>query len=212
MQDIAVIGIANIFPGSTAPEDFWQQLLAKQDCRSKASAVQMGADVAKYQGNKGDTDKFYCVHGGYITDFNFQPTVFCDNHSGLTEEYLTQLDDLQHWSLYVMQQALHDAGYWRSDQLESCGLILGNLSFPTKSSNHLFMPLYHHVVDDTLSEIVNADFQLSAFSAGQKSVQGHCKVSQQAPYENADIIHADNALVAGYPAALLAKAAGLGGA
>ena len=214
MQDIAVIGIANIFPGSTTPEGFWQQLLAKQDCRSKASAVQMGAEVEKYQGNKGDTDKFYCVHGGYITDFNFQPTVFCDNQSGLSAEYLTQLDDLQHWSLYVTQQALQDAGYWRSEQLEDCGLILGNLSFPTKSSNHLFMPLYHQVVDDTLAEIVNADFQLSAFSAGQNSVkeQRHCAVSQQASHENADTIHADNALVAGYPAALLAKAAGLGGA
>ena len=58
------------------------------------------------------------------------------------------------------------------------------------------MPLYHQVVDGALKQILNKDFQLSHFS--------DTAISQ-------NNIHADNALVAGYPAALLAKAAGLGG-
>jgi len=204
MENIAVVGIANLFPGSSAPEEFWQQLLKKQDCRSKATKEQMGVDPAKYAGKKGDTDKFYCVHGGYIRDFNFDATAFVNNDaqshfqkkSGLTADYLNQLDDLNQWALYVTQQALTDAGYWGSDKLEHCGVILGNLSFPTKSSNHLFMPLYHQVVNDALKASVDKGFQLSHFSDTDIADKN---------------VHADNALVAGYPAALLAKAAGLGG-
>ncbi|MCJ8295413.1 MAG: 3-hydroxyacyl-[acyl-carrier-protein] dehydratase FabA [Colwellia sp.] len=208
MENIAVVGIANLFPGSSAPEEFWQQLLKKQDCRSKATKEQMGVDPAKYTGKKGDTDKFYCVHGGYIRDFDFDASAFvrtsantnisnnAQKQNGLTADYLNQLDDLNQWALYVTQQALTDAGYWGSDKLENCGVILGNLSFPTKSSNHLFMPLYHQVVDNALKACLDKDFQLSHFS--------DTDIAQSN-------LHADNALVAGYPAALLAKAAGLGG-
>ncbi|MBL1418605.1 MAG: hypothetical protein COB27_017225, partial [Moritella sp.] len=89
MENIAVVGIANLFPGSQAPDQFWQQLLEQQDCRSKATAVQMGVDPAKYTGNKGDTDKFYCIHGGYISDFNFDASGY-----QLDSSYLTGLDDL----------------------------------------------------------------------------------------------------------------------
>lgn len=204
MENIAVVGIANLFPGSSAPEEFWQQLLKKQDCRSKATIEQMGVDPDKYTGKKGDADKFYCVHGGYIRGFDFDASAFvsddvqgkANNENNLTTEYLNELDDLNQWALYVTQQALTDAGYWGSDKLEDCGVILGNLSFPTKSSNHLFMPLYHQVVDGALKQVLNDDFQLSHFS--------DTNIAQ-------NDIHADNALVAGYPAALLAKAAGLGG-
>ncbi|PKI16016.1 hotdog fold thioesterase [Colwellia sp. 12G3] len=201
MENIAVVGIANLFPGSSAPEEFWQQLLTKQDCRSKATHEQMGADVEKYTGKKGDTDKFYCVHGGYIRGFDFDAQPFCHSSNDLNTEYLTQLDDLNQWSLYVTEQALVDAGYWRSDKLANCGVILGNLSFPTKSSNHLFMPLYHQVVDDTLKQVIDSDFELTPFSKDG---------SEQLVHKG--LVHEDNALVAGYPAALLAKAAGLGGA
>ncbi|MEW6995738.1 beta-ketoacyl synthase N-terminal-like domain-containing protein [Colwelliaceae bacterium MEBiC 14330] len=201
MENIAVVGIANLFPGSCAPEEFWQQLLNKQDCRTKASKAQMGVDPAKYTGNKGDIDKFYCVHGGYISGFDFDADSFVDSNVAkekqLNAAYLSQLDDLNQWALYVTQQALADAGYWRSKNLEHCGVILGNLSFPTKSSNHLFLPLYHQVVHNALKASIHQDFQLSHFSDTDIATTN---------------IHADNALVAGYPAALLAKAAGLGGA
>ena len=205
MENIAVVGIANLFPGSSQPEEFWQQLLDKQDCRAKATHVQMGVDPEKYIGHKGDTDKFYCVHGGYIQGFNFDAKPFVENaqgqalNNGLTEGYLSQLDDLNQWALYVTEQALKDAGYWRSASLERCGVILGNLSFPTKSSNHLFLPLYHQVVENSLQDLVHQKFELSTFSTDTVNSEQNTQ-------------HADNALVAGYPAALLAKASGLGGA
>ncbi|MGL1933318.1 MAG: hypothetical protein OCC45_16420 [Desulfotalea sp.] len=186
MENIAVVGIANLFPGSSAPQTFWQQLLNKEDCRSQVTAAEMGVNPASFLGPKGNSDTFYCMHGGYIRDFEFDPSPFA-----LDPSYLNQLDDLYKWGLYVTQQALSDAGYWGSDALDNCGLILGNLSFPTKSSNHLFLPIYHQVINNALKQILNPDFQLAGFS---KPVSAH----------------PDNALIAGYPSALFARAAGLG--
>ena len=189
MENIAIVGIANLFPGSSKPEEFWTQLLNKQDNRTEITATEMGVDPAKYLGKKGDTDKFYCMYGGYIRGFEFNAAPFIDR--GLNVDYLNQLDDLNKWGLYVTEQALKDAGYWGSEALEQCGLILGNLSFPTKSSNHLFLPFYHHVVENALQQLTDARFQLANFT-------------------KAETVNADNALVAGYPSALLAKASGLG--
>ncbi|MEH6452899.1 MAG: beta-ketoacyl synthase N-terminal-like domain-containing protein, partial [Psychromonas sp.] len=175
---------------SSAPEEFWSQLLNKQDNRDQITAAEMGVDPAKYFGNKGDTDKFYCMYGGYIRNFEFDPSPYATQ--GLAANYLNRLDDLNKWGLYVTQQALADAGYWGSEKLQNCGLILGNLSFPTKSSNHLFLPLYHHVVENALQQLTSTSFALSNFSQAKQ-------------------VEADNALIAGYPSALLSKAAGLGG-
>jgi len=189
MENIAVVGIANLFPGSNTPEQFWQQLLDKKDNRAQITAAELGVEPGKYYGKKGDADKFYCMYGGYIRAFEFDADPFTAH---LDKEYLNQLDALNQWGLYVTEQALKDAGYWASDALHNCGLILGNLSFPTKSSNQLFLPLYAQVVENALKQLISNSFQLSHFTQPGK-------------------INADNALIAGYPSALLAKAAGLGG-
>jgi len=190
MQNIAIVGIANLFPGASQPDEFWTQLLNKQDNRTQITAAEMGVDPADYLGNKGDADKFYCLYGGYIRGFEFQASAYTAR--GLNPDYLNQLDAINQWGLYVTEQALKDAGYWGSEHLARCGLILGNLSFPTQSSNHLFLPFYHQVVENALQQISADGFQLANFTPAKAS-------------------HPDNALVAGYPSALLAKAAGLGG-
>ncbi|WP_372882052.1 beta-ketoacyl synthase N-terminal-like domain-containing protein [Psychromonas sp.] len=190
MENIAVVGIANLFPGSKTPQGFWQQLLKKQDNRSQITAAELGCEPSKYFGRKGEADKFYCMYGGYIRDFEFDPAPFIS--PSLDKSYLNQLDDLNKWGLYVTQQALTDAGYWGSEKLQNCGLILGNLSFPTKTSNHLFLPLYGHVVEQALQQLTGSSVQLANFTKAQT-------------------VQPDNALIAGFPSALLATAAGLGG-
>ncbi len=189
MEKIAVIGMANLFPGSKGLDEFWQNLLHKRDSRSEATRHQMGVDPHAYDGEEGDTDKYYCLRGGYIHDFKLD----CEGYA-LPAEYLRQLDDVHHWSLYVAREALSDAGYLQDENtLADCGVILGNLSFPTKKSNHLFMPLYHKTVEGGLQSLLgNSSFQLANFSESQD-------------------VHPANALIAGYPSALIAQSLGLGG-
>ena len=194
MENIAIVGIANLFPGSSAPEEFWQQLLQQQDNRTPITESELGVKPADYLGKKGESDKYYCLYGGYIRDFKFDAAEYLPQAktSTVTAHYLNQLDDLHQWSLYVTKRALQDAGYWQSEQLLDCGLILGNLSFPTKQSNHLFLDLYGDLVELALQKTVHKNLILAPFAAPKK-------------------VAAENALVAGYPAALLAEVNGLGG-
>lgn len=193
MENIAIVGIANLFPGSSTPEEFWQQLLKQQDNRTAISQTELGVDPADYLGKKGENDTFYCNYGGYVRDFNFDAAEYLQGASDhpLSEQYLNQLDDTHKWSLYVAKQALLDAGYWQSHQLQDCGVILGNLSFPTKQSNHLFLGLYHDLVEQALQHTIHHNFHLAPFSETQN-------------------VAPENGLVAGYPAALIAQVNGLG--
>ena len=194
MEDIAIVGIANLFPGSSAPDAFWQQLLAQQDNRTAITENELGVKPDQYLGKKGESDKYYCLYGGYIRDFSFDAAEYLQGNTelDLSANDLNQLDDLHHWSLYVTKRALQDAGYWQSKKLADCGLILGNLSFPTKQSNHLFLGLYHDVVELALKQTLHQNFTLNAFATNKE-------------------VSPKNALVAGYPAALLAEVSGIGG-
>ncbi|NRA42444.1 MAG: 3-hydroxyacyl-[acyl-carrier-protein] dehydratase FabA, partial [Pseudomonadales bacterium] len=186
MEDIAIISISSLFPGAHTPDALWQKLLEKQDCRSEATKAQMGVEPSRFYGKKGDDDKYYCMNGGYINDFHFNPQGYL-----LDADYLAAMDDLHQWVLHTGKQVIDQAGYWGSDILSRTGVIMGNLSFPTKKSNHLFLPLYHQVVNDSLQQGLGENFQLSHFTDSQT-------------------VHADNGLIAGYPVSLLAKACGLG--
>lgn len=188
MQNIAVVGIANLFPGSANKDEFWRNLITKTDLRSKVTEHQIGYDPEAFYGAKGDVDRYYCLSGGYIHSF----TLDCEGFK-LPADYISGLDDMYQWSLYVAREALKDANLSNA-QLEDCGVILGNLSFPTKSSNHLFMPLYHKTVEKALQKTLgNPRFQLENFTAPKT-------------------VHPANALISGYPSALVAQALGLGGA
>lgn len=194
MDKIAIIGLANLYPGSKTPSEFWQKLLDKTDCRTPATEQQMGDEPSRFfKAGKGNEDSYYCSMGGYIHDFEFDSEGFA-----LPADYLNQLDDIFKWSLYVAREALKDSGYHdKKSILNACGVILGNLSFPTKKSNDIFLPLYHQPLERALKKLLNDDkFQLSYF---------------RNTHETAVESHPDNALVSGYPSAVIANALQLGG-
>jgi PfaB family protein len=120
--------------------------------------------------------------------------VFEPEQLGVSPEEFERLDDLKKWSLYVAHEALKDSGYVdNSDVLKRCGVILGNLSFPTKSSNQLFVPIYHQVLNQAIIDLTGDDsFVLPRYSEPRA-------VTREA------------GLIAGYPAGLIGDTLGLGG-
>ena len=194
MSKIAVVGLSNLFPGSKTPEQFWQNLLDKKDSRTRVTLDKLGAEPERFTGKKGDNDKFYCVNGGYIEDFNFDA-----NGYAIPAQQLSELDDFYQWALHVCRTALKQAGYLdKQDILKKCGVILGTLSFPTQKSNELFVPLYHSVVEKGLKKFLgNKDFGIAPFSDKAQSNE---------------VTNPLNGLIAGHPSALIAQALNLGGA
>lgn len=188
MEPIAIVGLSCLFPGAETPEQYWQNLVAQKDLTSLITTEQIGVDPNLfYHRQKGKTDTFYCQRGGYIRDFQFDPTGY-----RLDAGLLQSLDSMHQWSLYVAKQALQDSGYLgNAEALAQCGVILGNLSFPTRRSHPLFAQMYHQALQPPLQALLNCD---------------HFRFN-----ENANPPNPLNGLLAGYPSALIAQALSLSG-
>ncbi|WP_218080751.1 PfaB family protein [Anthocerotibacter panamensis] len=190
MEKIAIIGTSCLFPDAKNPEEFWQNLLDQKDSKTLATAKEIGTDPAKfYDPVKGKVDKTYLLKGGYIHDFPFDAAEY-----DLPEVLLAGLDPIFKGALYVTKQALERTNYLGNKAvLSRCGLILSNLSLPTKYSNHLFRPVYHKVLNRTLRELFQKDdFQLGI---------------QDAP----DVVSPYNAMTGGFQVPLIAQAFSLSG-
>ena len=199
MEKIAIVGLSCLFPDAETPQEYWRNLIEQKDSRSAATADQMGVEADTFFApKKGMLDKYYCLNGGYVRDFELDAEGF-----RLPAEKIRGMDDLFQWVLYVAREALRDAGVLRNFTAESAedaesgvlgrtGVVLGNLSFPTQRSHELFAPLYREALEGAVSEVLGHEFVLPVLRL-----------------EDADV---DNLKIAGYPAAFVSKALGLGGA
>ncbi len=193
MEKIAIIGLSCLFPDADNPKQFWENLITQKDSISLATAEQMGVDPEVFydpvKGQTGKTGKYYCMKGGYIKNFQFDATGY-----RIAPEVLKSLDSIYQWSLYIAQQALQDSGYLRHPSgLDRCGLILGNLSSPTRFSYRLIAPIYQRVIASAVQELLN---------------QPQFRLDNLPCPETLSML---NGLTAGYPSAVAAQALGLGG-
>jgi PfaB family protein len=190
MQKIAVIGIACLFPGADTIEQFKQNLFDNKDSTSPHSIDQMGVDPDFfYHPRVGEVDKYYSRRGGYIQDFKFDPSGY-----NLPPTLLEKLDDVYKWSLTVARDALKDSGYINKEKvLSKCGVILGNLSFPTKLSNQQYLPIYHRALESSARNLIEEE---------------NFSLSDSAGFNEASFL---NSRISGYPAALVAEALSLSG-
>ncbi len=193
MPKIAIVGLAVQYPDADTPEQFWQNLLDKKDSRSQIDAAKLNANPADYQGVQGQADRFYCDKGGYIRNFRFDPQGY-----QLPPAAFDELDESFLWALDCSKKALLDAGVdLTAPLLERTGIVMGTLSFPTASSNELFLPIYHQAVEKALKTKLNQpEFALESFA--NASMVG----TQQAA----------NGAIAHTASKLLSDALGLGGA
>ncbi|MEM8908734.1 MAG: polyketide synthase, partial [Bacteroidota bacterium] len=183
---IAIIGMSGLFPGSSTNEAFWQNLMERKDLTGLANEQDFGIDPQHfYESGKGVVDKCYSLRGGYIRDFEFQPEGYL-----LDADYLAQQDQLYQWSLYVAKTALEESGYHqRPDLLKKCGLVLGNLSFPTQSSHRLLASVYTDTLQQAVQELLGEE---------ALQLQAHLQATP------------DNAVLEHTPSQLVSKALGLG--
>ncbi|MCL1127189.1 hotdog fold thioesterase [Shewanella surugensis] len=143
---IAIVGWAALYPKAHNVDDFWQNLLHKQDAITALSEQKLRANADDFRGVQGQSDRFYCDKGGYIDKFNFDASGY-----QLNEEYLLGLDDSMQWSLDTCRKALLNAELnLTPTELMKTGLVMGALSFPTQQSNEVFLPIYHSIIDKAL--------------------------------------------------------------
>ena len=189
MDKIAIIGMSCLFPDAKSPDQLIRNLLDERDSVSIITKNRIQTDPdCFFVEKRGVADTFYNKKGGYIHDFRFDPTGFA-----LAENELEQLDDLNKWSLYVAREAIKDAGYEsRKRELARCGVAMGNLSFPTRKSNQLFLPLYHRCIDAAIARQLRSE----SIKITSDAVQRH---------------QFSNSRISAYPSHLISKALSLSG-
>jgi PfaB family protein len=185
MEKIAIIGYSCLLPDAKNPEEFWQNLIAQKDSTSPITTEELGIDPqTHYHPTKGKPDKYYSLKGTHIRDFKFDPKGY-----KLPPQLLDSLDNTSKWSLYAAKNALQHSGYLNNDTLLAhCGVILGTLSLPTKTSNQLLAPIYQQILNPAIRQLLQTEeFQLPA------------------PSETSH----HNAMISGMPAAIIAQALSL---
>lgn len=158
---IAIVGMSALFPGSETLEGFWQNLMDKKDLTGLANTNDFGVEPSLYfNDKKGIVDRCYSLRGGFIRDFKFNPQGY-----KLASEQLQDLDMLYQWALHVSKDALLHAGYADKPAARNkCGVILGNLSFPTGSTHRLLSSIYTDTLQEGIKDLLG-DKQLNIASA-----------------------------------------------
>lgn len=191
MEKIAIIGLSCLFPDANNPEEFWQNIADQKDSTSSVTVEEMGVNpTIFYEPEKGKPEKFYFLQGGFVRNFKFDASEY-----NLSSEFVESLDNTFKWSLYAAKQAIKNSGYLRNkNALSKCGVILGTLCLPTKLSNQLVSPIYRQTIEPAIAELLqDQDFHLATLPT----------ITKPSPY---------NAMISGFPAALVAKSLSLSGA
>lgn len=117
--DVAVIGLSCVFPGARDAGTFWQNIVNKVDSTQSVPADRI--DPVHFSGSEDAVDRFYCKRGGFIPDYEFDPTAFGILPlavEGTEPDHLLTLD--------LVRKALDDAGIFRKQvSLEKTGIIIG---------------------------------------------------------------------------------------
>ena len=150
-KEIAIIGMSCKFSKSDSLKAFWENLMSEKDLTGHATQQDFGVDPASiFHREKGVEDRCYSICGGYIRDFQFDPNGF-----ELPADYLSKQDKLYQWSLYVAKEALKESGYLKNEEaLKKCGVILGNLSFPTGQSHKMMSEIYSQTTQEVLRDLL----------------------------------------------------------
>jgi len=119
-SDVAIVGMAAIFPGATSVSKFWSNTLRGVD-----SIIEVPADHwdwrLYYDPDPKAPDKIVSKWGGFVPDIPFDPLRY-----GMPPSSLPSIEPAQMLALEVVRTALADAGYAeRPFPRERTGVVLG---------------------------------------------------------------------------------------
>ena len=136
-EPIAIVSQGCVLPGGLSPDELWTTVHEGRDVLGSPRQGYWGvsaAHILRDQQNAPYFDHTWSDRGGYVRGFDevFDPRGFL-----LDPDELDGLDPLCLWALEAARQALESAG-WHAGQVPgSAGVVLGNLSYPTKTMTDL---------------------------------------------------------------------------
>ncbi|MCG6862331.1 MAG: acyltransferase domain-containing protein, partial [Chromatiaceae bacterium] len=107
--DIAIVGMAGVFPKADDVETYWSNIVNGVNCFSEVDPARWNPKHY-YDPDSTNGDKTPTKWGGFLDDIIFDPLDY-----GIPPQSLTAVDPTQLLSLEVARRALDDAGYGQGD-------------------------------------------------------------------------------------------------
>ena len=129
---IAIVGMAGMFPGAASLEEFWKNLIGLKSAGREVPAGRWTLDPAAIKTQKvGEADRVISTRGCYLDPFEL-------NCAGLNLDpaFVRGLDPLFHVTLEVGRTAFGDAQMQNVNR-ERVGVALANIALPTDSISKL---------------------------------------------------------------------------
>ncbi|NIR47380.1 erythronolide synthase, partial [candidate division KSB1 bacterium] len=149
-EDIAIVGMACLFPGASNVKEYWHNILNRVDAIQEVSTERWNPDTF-YDPDRRTPDKSYSKWGGFIRDIQFDPLKY-----GIPPASLKSTEPMQLLALETAWQALKDAGYHeREFPREKTSVIFGVGGTFDLGMDYVFRTmLMHHLphVDTLTSE------------------------------------------------------------
>ncbi len=144
LQDVAIVGVAAIFPGAPDTDAFWANIVAGTNNIREVSPDRW--DVATYYDpNATGVDagkKTPCKWGGFLDDVPFDPLAY-----GIPPKSLAAIEPVQLLALEIAKRALADAGYEkRSFDRARTAVIFGAEAGTELSTAYSFRAMFPHFV------------------------------------------------------------------
>ena len=103
--DIAIIGVASVFPGAPDAQTFWSNVVAGRDALREVPDERWSADVY-FDPESRDGTKTPSKWGGFLDPIPFDPLEY-----GIPPRSLAAIEPVQLLALEMAKRALEDAGY-----------------------------------------------------------------------------------------------------
>ncbi|OBA75866.1 hypothetical protein A5641_23785 [Mycobacterium sp. 1554424.7] len=132
-EPIAIVGQGCVLPGGLSPDELWRTVRDGRDVLGSALPGHWGVPTARIVRDAKDAaflDHTWSDRGGYVRGFDeiFDPRRFL-----LDADEFRGLDPLYLWAVEAARQALESAGWAPGEVPGRAGVVLGNLSYPTRS-------------------------------------------------------------------------------
>ena len=151
--DVAIIGMACLFPGARDLDAFWHNILAGVDAVTDPPPEAWPADLF-YDPNSRSNDRVYCKKGGFIGPLaEFNPLDY-----GIMPAGLAGGEPDQWLALKVAADALADAGYrerlqGRPEERQRTAVILGKGTYLNRGNLNM---VQHSLVVDEILQVLRA--------------------------------------------------------
>lgn len=177
-QDIAIVGMACLFPGAGDVTTYWQNILAKKEAFSEPPD---GAH--REAASAGDPDAVYCTRAGYLGDLSrFDPFEF-----GVMPKGIDGSEPEHFLALRVASEALEDAGYPDIPlNKEKTEVILGRGTYVNRALINLH--LHGAVIEQTLDIIRDLRPDLDASVYKELKSRLHAKLPEFDPVAAAGVV------------------------